>query len=261
MKTSILAVAALLVCSAVQADTIAQTCSKHSPAHTVALLELYTSEGCDSCPPADTFVSGLRGSGMTSEQVVPLSMHVDYWDYIGWKDLFAKAAFTERQRWLSNNAGSRTIYTPELFIGGHELRGGVGGWRGAVPAAVKRINDRPARADISIALGRPAAGNLPVEVSAITTQDAQSGKLFVAVVENGLRSVVKAGENRGVTLKHDYVVRQWLGPIALADRKASLVTNVPLPSGATAGNLGVVAFLQSNQGEILQALMQPLCGG
>ena len=110
MKISILTVAALLLSGAVQAGAIAQTCSKHSPAHTVALLELYTSEGCDSCPPADKFVSGLRGSGMTSAQVVPLSLHVDYWDYIGWKDVFAKAAFTERQRWLSDQAGSRTIH-------------------------------------------------------------------------------------------------------------------------------------------------------
>ncbi|HTD03031.1 DUF1223 domain-containing protein, partial [Undibacterium sp.] len=93
------AVAALL--SAAHMAGLTQSCSKASPAHTVALLELYTSEGCDSCPPADRFVSALyKTSGLTMDQVVPISLHVDYWDYIGWKDVFAKPLFTQRQRWL-----------------------------------------------------------------------------------------------------------------------------------------------------------------
>lgn len=247
------------------AAALAQTCSKQSPAHTVALLELYTSEGCSSCPPADKFVSALGGPGLTMEQVVPLALHVDYWDYIGWKDVYANPAFGERQRWLSALAASRTVYTPELFVAGQELRGGVDAWRGGLPAAVQRINRQPAQADIRIALGRPAAGQLPLEVRATA---AQGGQLYLALVENGLSSTVRAGENRGATLRHDHVVRQWLGPFALqaqaGDGKAgfshSISRALALPANAASKNLGVAAFVQSDQGRVLQALSLPVCG-
>lgn len=233
----------------------AQTCSKQSPVHTVALLELYTSEGCNSCPPADRFVSGLRATGLGAEQVVPLSLHVDYWDYIGWKDVFAKRAFTERQRWLSDLASSRTVYTPEIFIAGRELRN----WRGGVASTVKRINERPAQAQIGITLGQPAGGSLPVEISARTPGD---GKLFVALYENGLTSDVKTGENRGTVLRHDYVVRDWIGPIALSvDGRTALPRALTVPPGAVARNLGVAAFVQNERGEVLQVLALPLCSG
>jgi len=237
---------------------IAQTCSKQSPVHTVALLELYTSEGCSSCPPADKFVGGVHRA-LTIDQVVPLALHVDYWDYIGWKDVFARRAFTERQRWLSNAGGSRTVYTPEIFVAGQELRN----WSGGLPAAVKRINEHPAQADIGIALGKLAGNSLPIEVNARAAQDAaQRGKLFVALYENGLATEVKAGENGGATLRHDYVVREWVGPIALGgDGKARLSRALSVPLGAAARNLGVAAFVQSDQGEVLQALALPLCGG
>ena len=243
---------------------IAQTCSKQSPAHTVALLELYTSEGCSSCPPADKFVGGVHRA-LSIDQVVPLALHVDYWDYIGWKDGFAKREFTERQRWLSSAGGSRTVYTPEIFVAGQELRN----WSGGLRAAVKRINKRPAQASIGIALGKLAGNSLPIEVNASMVKNAaqnqnaaQRGKLFVALYENGLATEVKAGENGGATLRHDYVVREWVGPIALGgDGKARLSHAVSVPSGAAARNLGVAAFVQSDQGEVLQALALPLCGG
>lgn len=253
---------ALAICSmglaALQPAALAQTCSGHSPAHTVALLELYTSEGCSSCPPADKFFSGLYGAGLTARQVVPLALHVDYWDYIGWKDAYANPAFSERQRWLSALANRSTIYTPEMFIAGQELRGGVSVWRGGLPAAVKRINSRPAQAEIDIALGRPAAGRLPVTVRATA---AQGGRLYLALVENGLVSAVRAGENRGATLHHDHVVRAWLGPFALTAGTGNAVfdRSIPLPPDAVPGNLSVAAFVQSERGQVLQAMALPLC--
>jgi hypothetical protein len=242
----------------------AGSCSAHSPAYRVALLELYTSEGCSSCPPADQYVSGLRAAGVTPQQAVVMSLHVDYWNYIGWKDPFSRAAFTERQRWLTELAGSRTIYTPELFVAGQELRGGPGGWEGGVPAAVKRINGQAAQADISITLGQAGAAGLPVEVRASA---ARGGKLFVALVESGLASKVTAGENSGRLLRHDYVVREWLAPVELSTGAktgvdmAAVTRTLPLPSGAAPGRLGVSAFVQSARGEVLQALALPVCGG
>ena len=259
MKTVLMT---LLLCAAPLTPAVAQTCSKHSPAHTVALLELYTSEGCSSCPPADRALRQLRiaaggsGAALGIDQLVPLSLHVDYWDYIGWKDLFSSKAYTERQRWLSNLANSRTVYTPEMFVAGQELRN----WSGGIPAAVRRINQQQAKADIGISLGKPGAGTLPVEVSA---RAGQAGALYVALYENGLSSDVKAGENTGVVLRHDYVVRRWLGPIALGGKpgaqQVTLARSLSLPVGAVAKNLGVAAFVQTDKGEVLQALALPLC--
>lgn len=250
LAVSALSVSLLIAPWAVAADT---TCSKDSPPHTVALLELYTSEGCSSCPPADRFVSGLRAAGLTSEQVVPLSLHVDYWDHIGWKDPFASRTFTERQRWLSAQASSRVIYTPEIFVAGKELRD----WRSGAPSAIRQTNGRPAQAQISISLGQPAKGGLPVEIRA----KARAGKLFVALFENGLSSKVMAGENSGTLLKHDYVVRDWIGPLALTADGGKVMLPRPLavPTGAVTTNLGVAAFVQGDRGEIEQALALPMC--
>jgi hypothetical protein len=249
----------------------AATCSKKSPAHTVALLELYTSEGCSSCPPADKFFSGMHVggagsaapatlSGLTLDQMVPLSLHVDYWDYIGWKDSFARHTFTERQHLLSAYAGSHTIYTPEVFVAGKELRD----WYGELPATIKRVNARPAQANIDIRLGKLNGGRVPVEVRA---DAAQGSKLFVALYQNDLVTEVKSGENRGVTLKHDYVVRDWVGPIPLVsetkgrrDGRATLSKTFLMSTMTGARNLGVAAFVQSDSGDVLQALALPVCG-
>jgi len=245
----------------------APVCKARSPAHTVALLELYTSEGCNSCPPADRFVSGLRGDGLDRDKVVPLSLHVDYWDYIGWKDVYASPVFTERQRWLSAQAGSRTLYTPEIFLGGAEQRH----WKGGIAAAVQRINQQPARANIELAIGRMAGSAIPVEARVQAPRDS---KLFVALVESGLSSQVSAGENRGVTLRHDHVVRDWIGPVSI-DGEGKLVLPRPLSvaavpvAAAGAGadgtnlsnlsNLSVAAFVQDEHGVVLQALSAGLC--
>lgn len=234
----------------------AQTCSKRSPAHTVALLELYTSEGCSSCPPADRHVSSLMspsvGSGLGLDRVVPLSLHVDYWNDIGWKDRFSQSVFTQRQRWLSGLAASRTIYTPEIFVDGRELRG----WGSGTAAAIKRVNARPAAAAITLTLGQASARSLPVQVAATS---ASNGNLFIALYENAISTDVKAGENRGVQLHHDYVVHHWIGPLPLKNGRIDATPTMSYPADAKSAKLGVAAFVQSDQGEILQALALPSC--
>jgi len=233
---------------------LAAGCSVQSPAYRIALLELYTSEGCSSCPPADRYVSGLRADGVTAQQAVLLSEHVDYWNYIGWKDPFSSKAYTDRQRWLSELAGSRTIYTPEIFVGGKEQRG----WPRGVADTVKRINGLAAQADIGITLDASSAGGLAVSV---TAKSAHDGKLFVALVENGVASQVKAGENSGRLLRHDFVVREWLAPVPLASGGAIISRTLALPAGAVANRLGISAFVQTDKGDVLQALSLPVCGG
>jgi len=236
---------------------IAQTCSKQSPSHTVALLELYTSEGCSSCPPADKAVAALRQAAQ-QDLVVPLALHVDYWDYIGWTDRFAKPEFTLRQRQLAEALNSRAVYTPEIFLGGAELRN----WSGNLDDRIGQVNRQPARADIGLELAPVAGGRLPVTV---TTKSAQGGSLYIALYENGLSSHVKAGENSGVLLRHEFVVRDWIGPFAVSGdasgRKTSLRQSLPIPAASSPAELGVAAFIQDALGQVLQALSLPLCGG
>jgi hypothetical protein len=239
----------------------ANRCSKQSPAHAVALLELYTSEGCSSCPPADQFVSALPAAGVSADQAVILSLHVDYWNDLGWKDRFSRAEFTQRQRDLSALAGSRTIYTPEFYIGAREVRNNGLGLASNVMAAIRRINGAPARADIAIALGPVGAAGLPVDIRASAVQ---KSKLHVALVESGLSNDVRAGENGGRVLKHDFVVRQWLAPVSLvagSDGKHAIAFSrvLALPPGAAAGRLAVSAFVETDEGGVLQALSLPVC--
>jgi hypothetical protein len=230
----------------------APACSGHSPAHTVALLELYTSEGCSSCPPADQFVSSLRGTGLGADQVLPLSLHVDYWNDIGWKDPFSSSTFTERQRALSALARSRTVYTPELFVGGHEVRN----WPDGIKEAVRKTNAQPARARIAIDQ-HGAADGLHVEVSG---QGPAGALLQVALVQNSLVSQVKRGENAGRTLRHDFVARRWFDASRL-DGSGTGRQNITLRADQIGerANLSLTAFVQSAQGEILQAYALPLC--
>jgi hypothetical protein len=232
----------------------AEICSKSSPAHTVALLELYTSEGCDSCPPADKAISRLHANtGLNTEQVIPVSLHVDYWDHLGWKDVFGKKTFTERQRNLADLAGSRTIYTPEIFIAGKELRS----WRNGMTDEIRRINQKPAVASLRISIEKLLDNKLYFTLQGNSMQDA---KLHFSLVEQDLVSKVQAGENRGVSLQHDFVAREWGEAHQLsAGKLANFANQLDLPANAKRKNLSVLAFVQDKRGNILQALSLPLC--
>ena len=119
--------------------TAAASCSAVSGEHTTALVELYTSEGCDSCPPADRWLSSLGGGGQVPRSIVPIALHVDYWDYIGWKDPYANREFSLRQRKLSQLQRLALVYTPQVVLQGHDFRG----WgTPAFDAAVAQIASR-----------------------------------------------------------------------------------------------------------------------
>jgi hypothetical protein len=232
----------------------AQSCSVSSPAYTVALLELYTSEGCDSCPPADKFLSAIQHTaGITPARVIPLALHVDYWDYLGWKDRFANPLFGERQRTLTSLSGSRTVYTPQLFISGKEARN----WRSGISDAVRNVNAKPAQANLRLSVQTDTAQAWKLEIDA---HSQQAATLYYAVTENALQSQVNAGENRGATLQHDAVVRTWGEAMPLqANTDAHFLQNLRIPQQAQTAHLSIVAFVQSGSGEILQAVSLPLC--
>lgn len=109
--------ATALILSGLQ-PAYAGECSAKSDASTVPLLELYTSEGCSSCPPADKWLSGLKPD---PKKLIPLAFHVDYWDYIGWKDKFSKAEYSDRQRKTAAYAGAGYVYTPQFVLSGRDL--------------------------------------------------------------------------------------------------------------------------------------------
>lgn len=240
----------------------AAPCAAASPKGTVALVELYTSEGCSSCPPADRWLSGLGAAGYIPSRVVPLSLHVDYWDYIGWKDRFAKGEFSARQRKMTALQRSALVYTPQVMLQGRDFR--PWGTR-AFDRAVARINEQPAKASIHLkieALGKDA---VTVEATAelldrsLTQGDAA---LYLAAYENKLASQVTAGENRGARLTHDYVVLEWGGPYGFPASGSRLLERreLPLLPKAIPANSGVAAFVQNRRsGEVLQALMLPAC--
>ncbi|WP_329956552.1 DUF1223 domain-containing protein [Collimonas humicola] len=231
------------------ADYMAQ-----SPANRVALVELYSSEGCSSCPPADQWLSRL-GAQTRPDRAVPLALHVDYWDNLGWKDRFGDHRFTARQQELAGYAKTTLVYTPEVFAGGRELRRWSSG--SASDAAIDKIAAQPSPADIAIKLSGTAPRSFDLAASVKLRQDSKDAhEAYIAVYENKLVSNVAAGENGGVTLHHDYVVRRWLGPFALKNGMVQIHEKIALDSIAPdlrADRFGIVAFVQNTgSGEVLQ---------
>ena len=191
-----LAIAALVSAPA----QAAQVCSAHSGPTITPVVELYTSEGCSSCPPADQWLSRLKAE----PSIVALAFHVDYWDRLGWKDRFASATYTQRQAESQRSSGARFSYTPQVIVDGADRPG----WSGLDASIAARSR---ATAPVDLALQRDGnhftatvapAANAPARLAA-----------YWAVTEQGHSSAVRAGENSGATLNHDFVVREYL-PVA-----------------------------------------------
>ena len=170
----------------------AQTCQAQSAAEPPAVVELYTSEGCSSCPPADQWLSSIEAGS----SVVALAFHVNYWNHLGWQDRFATPATTERQYAIKAASGSPFVYTPQVVLNGNDWRD----WRGQAPARLPRLSAQHAPA---VALRREAE-QVFAEIGASSLTGELAG--YWAVLEDGQVSRVKAGENAGSTLRHDHVV-------------------------------------------------------
>ena len=250
-----------LVAAAIAASPMATEaqCRASSPEHQVALFELYTSEGCDSCPPADQWLSALR-RGADADRTVALAFHVDYWDRLGWRDRFGSAAFTGRQREQSTRHRTSFVYTPQVLLQGEDFS-----WRmpGQPAAAIAEINARAARAKIELAAS-PIEHNataVDVRLRIPDARDRAHAAIAVALVQDGLASDVKAGENAGKRLAHDRVVRQWHVDPARFDANGEAAQHVVLALPADAGALSLVAVAEdTSSGNVLQAVNLPLCG-
>jgi hypothetical protein len=253
--------ALLVLALALSGGIDAAQCRAVSPATTTALVELYTSEGCDSCPPADRWLSSLGPRGFAPDRVVPIALHVDYWDYIGWKDPYARQAHSARQRKMAKLARAAMVYTPQVLLQGQDFRH----WNSAsFDQAVSKINAQPAKARISLSLDARGKDRFELEVAAelLGAAPGEAIALFLGAYENKLVSEVKAGENRGRTLPHDYVVLQWVGPLEFKTGRLAERHVLSLLPKAVPAHSGVAAFVQNRAtSEVLQALMLPACPG
>jgi hypothetical protein len=222
------------------------------PAKGFAVVELFTSEGCSSCPPADRLVARIQQEEK-DQPVYILVFHVDYWDRLGWKDAFSDARYTQRQNRYASWLNLQSIYTPQIvvngrkeFVGSQEstLRSAIGNGLGQSPAAQLTLSDiRSEQGKVSwhYNVQNAAAGN----------------SLIVALVQRSATTDVKAGENGGKTLAHVQIVRNiTTAPVATG---AAGGGSIQLPQGIKAGEEELIAFVQNdNNGQIVAATSTPV---
>lgn len=239
---SIAAITLLMCCTAVfSAET---ACKTDSTAALTPVIELYTSEGCSSCPPADKWLSTLKDPATQGKAVVQ-AFHVAYWDYIGWVDRFASPANTARQKQIASWNKLSSIYTPQLVRNGAD-------WRDYERAIGKSdnssANTEPSRA--SIHLQRNAAEAF--EATVTPADKSGNWSAYWSVTEHGHSSKVKAGENAGELLKHDFVVRQYV-PVGDYQGTQTLKFNTVAGTPEHARQVNLVVF-DGKTGKTLQAL-------
>lgn len=200
----------------------AVACSAEAGAMAPAVVELYTSEGCSSCPPADRWLSTLKGR----PDVLPAAFHVNYWDHLGWQDRLATAEGTQRQRTLARTAGQPSVYTPQVRVNGVDQRAGA-----ALPA--------PQPSAVRMSLARQG-NEVQVNVAALAV-DARRFSGWWVVLEDDHVSRVRAGENAGQTLRHDHVVRLYQ-PVAAWPAAQGQKAALSVPTAAP-GHPRRVAFV------------------
>ena len=161
------------------------------------VVELFTSQGCSSCPPADEFLGRIADR----EDVIALSLHVDYWDYLGWKDVYGLPGHSDRQRKYAAYMKERMVYTPQIVINGQE--GMVGSRVAMVEDAIRRHSEQPAATLVNVSL---MGDRLVVEVAPLS---ATSGHVVMAWYSRAEDVSIGAGENSGRRIVYHNVVRGW----------------------------------------------------
>lgn len=203
------------------------------------VVELFTSQGCSACPPADALLTQLADR----EDVIALALHVDYWDYIGWADTFASGQFTRRQHAYARAAGHRMVYTPQMIIGGVERVVGYEPMDVAELIAQHRVVDYP----VEVSLSRVEGG---IVLRAVASMALDGPGMVVQVVRYQPQEVVeiRRGENAGRTVDYSNIVTEWMrvGDWSGAEPfELQLVDSSPLP---------IVALVQmAGPGQILGA--------
>lgn len=218
------------------------------------VLELFTSQGCSSCPPADQLLSKLRREDFGGSTVIPLAYHVDYWNYLGWSDPFSSPRWSRRQNEYAR-AMKAQIFTPQLVINGSvQLVGSAGG---AIRAEIERQLRGVDRGAVFIDRAALVGNEIAVDFRARLDARAGSGRahVVVALFENGVTTAVASGENAHRSLTNDAIVRWQESPLDLdangVESRGSV--SIPLRAGWRADRLGVAAFIQDSSSLAIHA--------
>ncbi|MEJ2394181.1 MAG: DUF1223 domain-containing protein [Candidatus Thiodiazotropha sp.] len=217
----------------------AQAAGQHfeSSEQRVSVVELFTSQGCSSCPPADDWLSGLSDAPGLWRQVIPLAFHVDYWDYLGWRDRFAAPEFSQRQRAYRHSGGLGSVYTPGVLVNGEEWRGWY--WGRNIPS-----EERPLVGRLQLDVVTDGPATLRFTPGPAWNSDQLRANLVILGSE--LESPIGGGENGGRTLQESFVVlahRVSVDPVAAHTWRLSW-PDVEVKGG---GRQAVVAWLSSGE--------------
>ncbi len=212
-----------------------------------AVVELFTSEGCSSCPPADALLREVHNaSRREGRPVYALSFHVDYWNGLGWKDPFSSAMFSERQRAYARAFGREQVYTPQMVVNGTEAFNGSD--RAREQRAVSAALAQAQAARVTLRIDRDAErGALRVRYT--TSGVPSDARIDVAEVEDGLGGVVERGENAGRTLRHEGVVRHFAS--VAAAREGTVI--LPAPDEAARAATSIIAFVELPSMQVVAA--------
>lgn len=206
-----------------------------------SLVELFTSEGCSSCPPAEKWLSGLKSNQDLWKKIIPLAFHVDYWDRLGWRDRFAKPEFTSRQQDYAAAWGGDSVYTPAFVVNGKEWRGWFGG--SAVPTSSTRVG----------VLRVSLANNGKLTTTFVPDTAKPRALAFnVALLGNELESDVKRGENSGRKLRHDFVVLNLI-QVDMANESNGWTGSIMLPMQSSNDKPSALAAWITEDGTPIQA--------
>lgn len=222
---------------------------RHPGTDTPVLVELFTSQGCSSCPPADRLLGRLASAGAAGEvAVIPLSFHVDYWNYIGWTDPFSSAEWSKRQSSYAESFGSSRVYTPQLVVNGR--RDCVGSNEQRVREEIERAAREAAGGRLKLEItpgGDTRALSLEIEARVDQATAGERWSVMVAVFENDLETPVSRGENGGRTLRNSHVVRTLTEAFSMPAQPGSQRTEqlrIDLDEAWDRDRLGVAVFLQ-----------------
>lgn len=200
----------------------------------VVVLELFTSEGCSSCPAADNLLPQLAS---LDAAVIPLSFHVDYWNRLGWKDPFSSAEFSERQRQYGQHFNNDGVYTPQLVVNGeYEM---VGSDRRKAEAAIKKVLKE--NSSINLSVDKMTRDGRKININSHAEGELNKQTLEVALVQKNATMDIKAGENRGAKLSHSNVVRMFKTQ-ELKDNNETLLI---IPTGLADSNWEIILFARS----------------
>jgi len=210
------------------------------------LAELFTSEGCSSCPPADALLMKLdKMQPVAGAQIIVLSEHVDYWNYLGWSDPYSSAQFTQRQGMYTHES-----YTPQMIIDGRTEV--LGSDEKAIQSAVAKAAARP-KLPVRIVSAKRDGKEAVVSIAV----GAGKGDVWVAIADDRDQSSVRNGENKGRTLNHVAVVRS-LGKVGAVTKAAGLEKTVRVPLISQAEGMRVVVFVAESGGPVMGSAMQEL---